>query len=426
LGLGLDSVIFLEDDARECAEVRRNCPEVITLQVPASSLELARFVRHVWPLDRVKARTGEDTKRAQFYVEHGERKSFERQAADLNEFLAGLRLEIVFAPLTMETLSRVAQLTQRTNQMNTTLSRYTEPELRDALNNGLHAFTTTVRDRFGDYGLVGAVFAREHGEQLRVTDLLLSCRALGRGVEHKMLAHAGDLAERIGLKNVVIDAIRGPRNQPAIEFLRSAVALEMPEGAGSASAVCCAAKLKELAQTSQSRSEPAITTAPNNYAPKALPTAGNIEYQTIATELNTAVKIEQAIKDSRKPMRVPARIVSNPPQTATESKLARVWCDLLGLSAVGIDEDFFELGGHSLLAVQLLSRIHKDAGVELPDRVIYAERLTIANLARSMELVELGIEDRESYEAILAEIESLTDEEVEALLAQEEGEKRRP
>jgi acyl carrier protein len=106
-----------------------------------------------------------------------------------------------------------------------------------------------------------------------------------------------------------------------------------------------------------------------------------------------------------------------------QAKLAGIWCDLLGLEAVGIEEDFFDLGGHSLLAVQLLSQINQETGVDLPDSVIYADKLRIDNLARAIELQRLGISEQSSYEAMLAEIESLSDEEVAAMLAEEENRK---
>jgi hypothetical protein len=71
--------------------------------------------------------------------------------------------------------------------------------------------------------------------------------------------------------------------------------------------------------------------------------------------------------------------------------------------------------------VQLLSRIHQELNVDLPDSVIYGEKLRIDNLARAIELHQLGVSDQSAYDAMLAEIESLSDEEVAALLAQEEG-----
>ena len=130
-------------------------------------------------VDHVKPLTAEDLTRSKMYAEQVERGRFEKQAKDLRDFLAGLRLEVIFAPVTPETLPRVAQLTQRTNQMNTTLERYTESELQKTLDQGTEAFTVTVNDRFGSYGLVGAVLFTEQTGFIRLTNFLLQLPCAG-------------------------------------------------------------------------------------------------------------------------------------------------------------------------------------------------------------------------------------------------------
>jgi acyl carrier protein len=151
--------------------------------------------------------------------------------------------------------------------------------------------------------------------------------------------------------------------------------------------------------------------------------AAPIDYGRIATQFQTAEEIGSAMRQRRREQAAPRRITGTLPQTELQAKLAGIWCDLLGLEAVGIEEDFFDLGGHSLLAVQLLSQINQETGVDLPDSVIYADKLRIDNLARAIELQRLGISEQSSYEAMLAEIESLSDEEVAAMLAEEENRK---
>src|SRR5580658_1237262 len=220
LNLGLDAFALLDDDAKECAEVRRECPQVLTVQLPDDSAQLPRFLEHLWLFDHVGRVTEEDLRRSGNYAAQAARARLEAQSHDLAGFHASLRLEVVFAPVTADTLPRASQLTLRTNQMNTTLRRYHEPELRAALaNQDLEAFTATVGDRFGSYGLVGLVLYRFEADSLIVTGLLLSCRALGRGVEHRMLAHAAEIGIRQGRPRVVVEFVTGPRNQPAREFL---------------------------------------------------------------------------------------------------------------------------------------------------------------------------------------------------------------
>src|SRR5690606_16833994 len=103
-------------------------------------------------------------------------------------------LQIMIEPMTSEQLSRVSQLTHRTNQFICTTIRRTESEIQ-TLQSASDILTVTVRDRFGDYGLVGAVIASRAGDRLDVETLLLSCRVLGRGVEHAMIARLGSMAQ---------------------------------------------------------------------------------------------------------------------------------------------------------------------------------------------------------------------------------------
>jgi FkbH-like protein len=423
LNLGLDSFIFLDDDAKECAEMRRECPEVVTLQLPAASKDIPRFLRHAWVFDHAKPLTGEDRKRSQLYSEEQERSRLEAQSRDLRQFIESLRLEVLFAPVTPETLPRAAQLTLRTNQMNSTLHRFTEAELGSTLESGeLDAFTVTVSDRFGSYGLVGLLLYKVEEAAFVVPGFMLSCRALGRGVEHRLLAHAAELAKQTGKAAVTIEFEAGPRNHPAREFL-SQISVQL---LGQPFSAAIAANLELPVPELQSLEYlPADAPAPiSTPAPPAAtgekPSPALPDYQRIANQLNSASRILAAIAEKRRQRFRPERVISAPPETPLQQQIASIWCDLLGLSAVGIDDDFFDLGGHSLLAVQLLSRIHRDLAIELPDSVIYSEKLRIRNLARNVELQQLGVEHQADYQDLLAEIEALSDEEVAALLRDEE------
>lgn len=420
LDLSLDSFVFLDDDAKECAEVKSELPEVVTLQIPHRSDALAAFLEHTWLFDQPKRLTAEDRQRTQLYAEQMERSRFEKQAANLREFLAGLRLEILFAPITPETLPRAVQLTQRTNQMNTSLVRYNEAELGDALaSNKKEAFTVTVSDRFGSYGLVGLVLLSEEKDALRVDNFLLSCRALGRGVEHKMLTHAAELARERSKQTVKVDVRRGPRNQPALQFLEAVCQAPLHQGEEFTLPRPTAA-LINLTFPDQ-RTPHSVAPAPEFVSQSRTTPAAQPPYQHIAESLSTAARIQATISAARRGRAPSRRTTGAPPQNELQARLSTIWSSLLTIDEVGIDEDFFDLGGHSLLAVQLLSRIHQELAIELPDSVIYGEKLRIDNLARTIELQQLGMGDRSAYEAMLAEVESLSDEEVAALLAQEEG-----
>jgi|GEM_PF-427238 len=230
LNLGLDSFIFIDDSALECAEVRANCPEVLVLQMPEDDDVIPRFIDHVWAFDRLRV-TAEDRERNEQYRQNALRESARRDALTFAGFIGGLDLNIRISEMTSQ-LRRVSQLTQRTNQFTITTIRRTEAEIEQlARSKELECYVVDVSDRFGDYGLVGVVFFNASTRALDVDTFLLSCRAMGRGVEHRMLARLGEIARERGLTDVVVPFIPTQKNEPARQFLE-AVGRDFEESAG--------------------------------------------------------------------------------------------------------------------------------------------------------------------------------------------------
>ena len=385
LGLNLDSFILVDDNPKECTEAQAGCPEALALPLPARAEEIPEFLKHVWAFDRARV-TEEDRKRPELYAQQTERAKAERASASLEEFLASLQLEVHIAPMEPAQLARVAQLTQRTNQMNASCVRRTEAEIQALLTSGeAECLTVDVKDRFGSYGLTGVVIFRCAGGALVADTFLLSCRVLGRGVEHRMVARLGEIAVERGLARVEIPFVAGQRNRPAALFLES---------------LGVAARVPDLPKPQVGR-------------PRACPTS--IDYVKIATELRDPQQILERI---RMASRRAAPALSAPARTPLERELAELWAGLLNFGAVGIHDNFFELGGHSLLAVQLLSRVRHIYGIELSLEVVYSGEFTVAELAKAVELKEIE-QAGGNYRELLKEMEELSDEEVRTLLAEE-------
>jgi FkbH-like protein len=413
LELGLDSFILVDDNPKECNEVQARCPEVLAIPLPARAEEIPLFLRHVWAFDRATA-TAEDKQRTALYAQKIERGRLAAQVSSLEEFLNSLQLEIHIAPMTPEQLSRVAQLTQRTNQMNFSSIRRPESEIRALVNSGAECLTVDVSDRFGSYGLTGVMIFQSAGQALAVDTFLLSCRALGRGVEHRMLAKLGEIAVQRGLATVSVPFIRTQRNRPALRFLES-VGLQFQKAAEGG--------LEFRFPAEYAR---AITYKPEGAAAKPAVEAANppadrkpIDYLRIATELRDPEEILRRVRAQNR-NGAAAATASARPRTELEERLVEIWSELLGIDSIGIHDNFFDLGGHSLLAVQLLSRVRQTFAVDLSLEVVYSGAFTIAELAKAIELEEIEQAGAEEYAQILREIEGLSDEEVKALLAQEE------
>jgi FkbH-like protein len=392
LGLNLDSFILVDDNPKESTEAQAGCPEALALPLPARPEEIPEFLKHVWAFDRARV-TEEDRKRPELYAQQAERAKAERASASLEEFLASLQLEVGIAPMEPAQLARVAQLTQRTNQMNASCVRRTEAEIQALVESGeAECLTVDVKDRFGSYGLTGVVIFRCAGGALVADTFLLSCRVLGRGVEHRMVARLREIAKERGLERVEIPFVAGQRNRPAALFL---------ESLGAAAAV------PELPKPEVGRPQKAM----------ACPT--RIDYVKIANELRDPEQILERIRmASRRPAPAGRPWGPAPPRTPLEREMAELWAGLLNVQAVGIHDNFFELGGHSLLAVQLLSRVRNLYGVELSLEVVYSGAFTVAELAKAVELKEIE-QAGGDYRELLDELQELSDEEVRALLAEE-------
>ncbi len=409
LDLGIDSFLLVDDNPKECTEARAAAQGLSAVPLPARAEEIPDFLRHVWAFDRSRI-TAEDRRRPELYAERAQRARAARAAGSLGEFLASLELKIEIAPLEPGQMERVAQLTERTSQMNATLLRRSEPELRSAVASGVECLTVRVADRFGDYGLVGAMLFRAEPPALRADTFLLSCRALGRGVEHRMVARLGEIAVERGLDRVEIPFAAGHRNRPAALFLQS---LGAPDAGG-----VFRFGSEKAASVEHAPGQPAEPVVGSDSA--EIPAARRpIDYARIATELRDPRAILERIRAATRPASA-ARAKYEPPRTPLERELAELWAELLNLPRAGILDNFFEVGGHSLLAVQLLSRVRQAHGVDLSLEIVYSGEFTIVELAKAIELKEISQEEA-GFEDLLAEIGSLTDEEARQMLAEEQG-----
>ena len=386
LNVGLDSFIFVDDNPMECAEVEANCPGVLSLRLPHDSERIPKFLEHAWIFDHLKI-TDEDKKRAQSYHENREREELRAQSVSMAEFLEGLNLNIVVEPVQPSQISRVSQLTQRTNQFNFTTRRYSESEIQQfSTAADTRLFAVSVSDRFGDYGLVGVMLARLASEAVDIDSFLLSCRVLGKGVEHRMLAHLGELARTNDLARVDLHFRPSAKNRPALDFIEHVAApFRRQNGDGSIFSLPT-----RLAASIRYEPEEAVPSAPpsSNGERKAAP-APTLQFKNcreIALRSHDPAWILEAVETWTRASRA-AVSASGPylaPHTHTEKELCRIWAELLGVERVGVQDDFFALGGSSLLAVRLFAQIEKALGQALPLVVLF-QSPTIGQLAHAIE-----------------------------------------
>lgn len=212
LNIGADSLVFVDDNPAERAIVRQLCPEVAVPELPEDP---AQYIR---ALDRqryfqVVAISGEDLKRTDFYQASGARQALESTAEDLNSFLKSLDLVATVAPVDAMNLERSAQLIQRSNQFNVTTRRHAAGDLMAMVaDTSFITRTVSLRDRFGDHGLISVVLAQVVDDSLRIDTWLMSCRVLKRGVEDFVLNDLVRSARARGVRTLVGDYLPTQKN----------------------------------------------------------------------------------------------------------------------------------------------------------------------------------------------------------------------
>ncbi len=197
LNVGIDSIAFLDDNPVERQQVRAELPEVKVLELSADPQSYAAVVRDC-PLFETLSISTEDGERTRLYRGQQARAELAETASSLEDFYRSLDQEISIAPLVPETIVRVAQLTQKTNQFNVTTRRYSVQEIEEiAGKSDWKVHTVRVKDRFGDNGIVGVLITKIIRDVCEIDTFLLSCRVIGRTIETTILRHLSD-ASRAG------------------------------------------------------------------------------------------------------------------------------------------------------------------------------------------------------------------------------------
>jgi len=222
LNLGLQSVVFIDDNPVERGRVAEALPEVFVPDWPRDPTHYTRALESLRCFDTPHV-SKEDLARNAMYATERQRTASKTVATSIDEWLKSLGLVIRFERIGKANVSRAAQLLNKTNQMNLRTRRLSEAELLAWAENPAHeAWAVHVADRFGDAGLTG-IFALSHeGEKAKLEDWLLSCRVMGRRVEDTMLWAAASRAESLGARSLVIEPVVTKKNKPCIDFFAGA------------------------------------------------------------------------------------------------------------------------------------------------------------------------------------------------------------
>ena len=219
LNIGLDSMVFFDDDPINQEYVRESLPEVLVVDLPKDSSQYAQIITEMKEFDVLKI-TEEDTKRSGMYLGQKKRKELENKVADFNEFLKQMNIEVSVQKANNFSIPRISQLTLKTNQFNLTTRRYQEEEvLKFSSSNDKIVECVQVSDKFGDNGITGTyIIEKKNNEEWVIDTFLLSCRIMGRGVEEMMMNQIIEKAKLSGIKRIKGEFIPTAKNKPAENF----------------------------------------------------------------------------------------------------------------------------------------------------------------------------------------------------------------
>lgn len=360
LNLGLDSFIFIDDNPIECEEVKSNCPEVYVINFPKEEKGIFDIVNHAWVFDKAKV-TKEDAERTIMYKTDIARQSELQNHSTLQDFLNSLKLEVDIHSVEDDEIDRASQLTMRTNQFNTTTIRKEEADIkRNMVSNNQNCYAVNVKDRFGDYGMVGLFIFDISEKSIDVSSLMLSCRVLGKGVEHVIVSYLGSLAKNKNKDSVRIQFISSDRNYPVMRFLDN---IDTAEKQYIESSVFYTIKAEEALKMKFNIVETNKNTdvSETEHVPKVVTVKSDekfdLEFIQLCSNIDSLYKSIQSQKQVSDDIKINEYIA---PENELEKSIVAIYQELLGVERVGVNDNFFDLGGHSLLLVQLASKLEKE------------------------------------------------------------------
>jgi len=203
LNIGLDSLVFVDDNPVERARIREGLPAVAVPELPEDPTHYVRCLAGAGYFEAVSF-TADDRSRADQYAANAEREAMLGASENMDAFLRGLGMSVVFGPVRPVDLSRVTQLINKTNQFNPTTRRYT-PEQMEAITASSDAVCLRFRllDKFGDNGLISVLILRADPAQAGVMEIdtwVMSCRVFGRELEFEAMNIAVEEARGRGVR----------------------------------------------------------------------------------------------------------------------------------------------------------------------------------------------------------------------------------
>ncbi len=220
LNIGLDAIVFIDDSGKEIDEVRQRLPEVTCLQTPEEPADIPALLSGTDLFDKHDV-TDEDRNRTAM-MQAEETRTALRETMSEEEFKKSIGIEIDVFAAEAQHVARITQLINKTNQFNLTTVRRTQDEVETLIRDKeAKVLGMNIRDKYGDYGLVGAAVLKKNGKECVIDTLLMSCRVLGRGAEQALMQAIAKNANDLGCSTLVGKYIPTPKNDMVKDLYRN-------------------------------------------------------------------------------------------------------------------------------------------------------------------------------------------------------------
>jgi FkbH-like protein len=203
LNLGLDSIVFVDDNPAEVEIVRQFAPEIETILLGPDPAGYASQLLNCGFFDP-RSITSDDLKRGEQYQQQAARAQMLGSHADMKAYLASLEMRSEISEFTPVDVPRISQLINKSNQFNVTTRRRSEAEVEGLLADDNHfAISARLADKFGDNGLISVVVAEVLDDTATIDTWLMSCRVLKRQMEEEVLNEIVRLAALRGCTTII-------------------------------------------------------------------------------------------------------------------------------------------------------------------------------------------------------------------------------
>lgn len=219
INIGLDSMVFMDDNPREREQIKQALPQVLVVDMPSSPFLYRHALENLNDFN-ILALTEEDKIRGEMYYARKMREEHRKSMTSLEDFLRSLEMKVVIKYADDFSLPRVTRMVNKTNQFNLTTRRYTEVEIRKMKENRgkFDIYGLQVTDRFGDEGIVGVAIVRKEPRRWTLDSFLMSCRVIGRKVETAFLAKIVADAMKKGVSTIIGEYIPTQKNALVKDF----------------------------------------------------------------------------------------------------------------------------------------------------------------------------------------------------------------